>query len=430
MIFFRFFRFEIFRQIFLLLFQLFFSSICNGRNSLKFADSFRTASDSQKEYTMPPRKTRATKTAKAETAKPKATQKVKKVKKILEKEKEEKATEEVEPESLASTSDKIVQPLDVKDSTIEKAVNALSQWKKQQGEKSSKRDLFETEDEDIPVYLQITAKKYLATSKVIKPRMLQVPHPVHDLEDTRVCLFVKDDLFDEDALARIEVLKEDQLKNLAQIITVKDLKTKYHAYEARRKLLSEYDMFLTDSSIANMIPKLLGKTFFGSSKFPLTISVTDNKKVSVDRLVGNFNKALNSVGYMLPMGVNMGMRLGMLGQDIDNLKDNIHAITKFLEKYPIRLIQLKLKDSPSLPLYITDKIYSDEDILKPENSQTAKKQDADDIPLSIYSEGLKELGFEEEEANQLLGKKKRTADSAAPEESNGKKSKKSKISKK
>ncbi|GAV27904.1 hypothetical protein PMKS-001372 [Pichia membranifaciens] len=377
---------------------------------------------------MPPRKTRASKTAKAETAKPKTTPKVKKV--LKKEEKVEKAPEPVESESSASVSNEIVQPLDVKDNTIEKAVNALSQWKKQQGEKSSKKDLFETEDEDIPVYLQITAKKYLANSKVIKPRMLQVPHPVNDLEDTRVCLFVKDDLFDEDALARIEVLKEDQLKNLAQIITVKDLKTKYHAYEARRKLLSEYDVFLTDSSIANMIPKLLGKTFFGSSKFPLTISVTDNKKVSVDKLVGNFNKALNSVGYMLPMGVNMGMRLGMLGQDIDCLKDNIHAITKFLEKYPIRLIQLKLKDSPSLPLYITDKIYSDEDILKPEEVQTAKEHDADDIPLSIYSEGLKELGFEEEEASQLLGKKKRSADSPVAEEPNGKKSKNSKNSKK
>lgn len=375
---------------------------------------------------MAPKKSRAPKVKKGKAAEPKSPKSVKNASKKVEK--VEKLPEVVEPKAGNSEAENIVQQLNVKDEVIEKAVKALSQWKKQQGEGSSKKDLFETEDEDIPIYLQITSKKYLATSKVIKPRMLRLPHPVYDLEDTRVCLFVKDNLFDEDALARIEILKEDQLKNLAQIITVQDLKTKFHAYEARRKLLSEYDVFLTDSSIANMIPKLLGKTFFGSSKFPLTISVTDNKKVSVDRLVSNVNKALNSVGYMLPMGVNMGMRLGMLGQDIDNLKENIHAITKFLEKYPIRLIQLKLKDSPSLPIYITDKIYSNEDILKPEEIHDVQHQDKDDIPLSIYNEGLKELGLEEEEADRIFGRKKRVADSVPAEESNGVKSKKSKKS--
>jgi proteasome-interacting protein CIC1 len=375
---------------------------------------------------MPPKKTAKAKTAKitkTTKAAPKA-KTAKSTKKNIEKVNEvieiEDDTEEHEqddnikddeiPIELTKADQDIIQELKIKDASIKKAITALSNWNKQKKENSSKKDLFEDDDTDIPIYLEVTGNKYFASSKVLKPRMLEVPHSIHDLEDTRVCLFVKDDLFTDESLARIEILKEDQLKNLAQIVTVKDLKTKYKAYEARRKLLSEYDIFLTDSSIANMIPKLLGKIFFESSKFPLTISITERKELNVDKLVKNFNKALKSIGYRLPMGSNMSLRLGMLGQNIENLIENIQTITKFLEKFSIRLIQIKLKDSPSLPLYIADKVYTKNDILKTEDQQTDANKDIDNIPLSIYVEGLKELGFDDEEANKLFGNKRKAAD--------------------
>lgn len=380
---------------------------------------------------MAPKKTKTTKVnkAKTEVAETKAVKPAKAVKSPKNSKTKSKTKKDETPkeeDSSAETSD--VQALVIKDTTIEKAVAALSKWN-QEKQASGKKDLFEDDDSDIPLFLQVTSNKYLSTSKVLKPRMLEVPHPIHDLEDARVCIFVKDNLFDEESLARIEILKENKLKNLAQIVTVKDLKSKYHAYEARRKLLSEYDIFLTDASIANMIPKLLGKIFFGSSKLPLTITITENKELSVDKLVKNFNRALSSIGYILPMGINMGFKLGMLGQDIANLKENIHAIAKYLEKFPIRLIQLKLKESPSLPIYISKTVYSEEDVLTPEDAAKESKADLlDDIPVSIYAEGLKELGLDEDEANRLFGKKKRSADdSATGEESSvSEKAKKSK----
>ncbi|KAG0672276.1 hypothetical protein C6P42_003287 [Pichia californica] len=357
---------------------------------------------------MPPRKTRSS-TAAAALAATKAT--ISK-EKIVTKNKKSSTKKDAENISLDEEVNKdIVQELNIKETVIDKAVEALSKWNQQQTESSSKKDLFETDDEDIPLYLQITSKKYFSTSKILKPRMINVPNSIYDLEECKVCVFVKDDLIDEDNLNRIEILKENKLKNLGQIITVKELKGKYQTFESKRKLLSEYDLFLTDSSIANMIPKLLGKTFFGSSKFPLTISLTDNnKKLSIDKFVKNFEKSLYSISYMLPMGINMSIRLGMLGQNKKYLNENIKCIIKFLQKFPIRLIQLKLKNSPSLPIFITDKVYDENDIEDVEENEknSIVFNNADDIPISIYAEGLKELGLDEEEADKIFGRKKRT----------------------
>lgn len=337
-----------------------------------------------------------------------------------------KKTSKVPKDEIVEVEEVSPSQLIIKDTVIEKAVKALSQWNKSQSSSSAKKDLFETDDDDLPLFLQVTSNKFFAQNNILKPRMLEIPHPIYDLEDVKVCIFVKDDLFDEESLQRIELLKDDELKNLNQIVTVKELKTKYHQYEARRKLLSEFDMFLTDSSIANMIPKLLGKTFFGSSKLPLTISITEKKKLSVEKLTRNFKKALNSVGYVLPMGTNTSFKLGMLGQDLKALKENIYAIAKYLEQFPIRFIQLKLNGSPALPIFIAKKIYTDEDIISSEE-ESKKHSEDNEIPLSIYVEGLRELGLDEEEATSLFGAKKRVAEPAEVEVKSpaSKKSKKS-----
>lgn len=348
---------------------------------------------------------KVTKVAKASKATKKTTtKKAGSVSKQLKKESEVKPVETIETSST-------VQEIIVKDATIEKAVNALSKWNSSKTEKSEKKDLFEDDDNDIPLFLQVTGKKFFSSSKIIKPRLLKIPHSIHDLEDARVCIFAKDGLFDEEANNKIEEEKEGgSLKNLAKIITVHELKTKYQQYESRRQLLSEFDIFLVDASIANMAPKLLGKIFYGSPKFPLTITVTDNdNKLSFKKFINNFNSAINSIGYMLPAGPNMTFRLGMLGQNINNLKENIQTIVEFLQKFPIRAIQIKLKDSPSLPIYVAEKVYSEEDILdesKPEDSGKVSNEDDND-DLSLYAEGLKELGLSESDANALFGRKKK-----------------------
>ncbi|TID29760.1 hypothetical protein CANINC_001678 [Pichia inconspicua] len=312
---------------------------------------------------------------------------------------QQESTGKNDNEDSVQTSSKI----SIKDNIIEKAVHALSEWNKSQSQTSNKKDLFETDDDDIPLVLQVTANKYFSQNNILKPRMLEVPHPIYDLDDMKVCLFVKDDLFDESELERLEILKEKELKNLSQIITVRELKTKYHSYEARRKLLSEFDLFLTDSSIANMIPKLLGKTFFSSPKMPLTVVITEKKKLSLEKLTKNFIKASRSIGFILPMGTNTSFKLGMLGQDLKKLSENISTIAKYLEQFPIRLIQLKLNGSPSIPIYLTKKIYENEDIV----SSDSKNTEVNEITPSIYVDGLKELGLDESEAAALFGTKKR-----------------------
>jgi hypothetical protein len=387
-----------------------------------------TRSSSKAQAAEKPSPVKSTKAKKAAPVK-KTTKNTKSAKKAVTEE-DTKEAEATEASSNSVSDVAAIQPITIKDTTIEKAVAALSKWNQDQQVNASKKDLFEAEDSDLPLYMHVAGNKFFASSNVVKPRMLQLPHPIYDLEDARVCLFVKDGLLTDENKQQIELLKSEELKNLANVITVKELKTKYHQYEARRKLLSEYDIFLTDSSIANMAPKLLGKTFFQSSKFPVTINITENKELSIHRLKTQFVKALNSVGFMLPMSTSAAFKLGMLGQDLNNLKDNIHAITKYLERFSIRFIQLKLLNSPSLPVYINKKVYTEDDVLK-DGEEENNDVKTDKHTLSIYAEGLKELGLDEEEALSIFGGKKRLHDDKEDNEEqeqdgSSKKSKKSK----
>jgi hypothetical protein len=50
------------------------------------------------------------------------------------------------------------------------------------------------------------------------------------------------------------------------VITILDLKTKYKAYEARRKLAASYDLFLCDDRVTHLLPKIIGKSFIASGK--------------------------------------------------------------------------------------------------------------------------------------------------------------------
>lgn len=287
--------------------------------------------------------------------------------------------------------------------TIEKAVSALSKWNAQRSASAEKSNLLEDDDEDIPLILQVSSTKFFSEDKILRVGQMALPNPVI-AEDIRVCVIAKDGLITNEILQQIE---DKDLPHFQKVITVTDLKTTYKPYQSRRRLLSEFDLFLIDSNVITLMPKLLGKIFYQSSKLPLTIRFTPEKKFSLEAFEQSYTEALTSLAYTLPMGNNMVMRIGFLGQDVAKLQENLTPICEFLNQFQIRSLQLKLSDSPSLPIYTVDKIYTESDIaatqatiLELTEAEKEKMSEEDQKEELIFQEGLKELGFEQEEVTK------------------------------
>ncbi|ODV93921.1 hypothetical protein PACTADRAFT_51668 [Pachysolen tannophilus NRRL Y-2460] len=320
--------------------------------------------------------------------------------------------------------------------TIDKALNALGKFlneKKARNEVEKKSLLFD--DDLINYFLQITTTKFMNDKPLSKPKAIQVPHKIYGDENLKICVFVRDNIVDEKLLNEIE---ESNIPNLSKIITAKELKGEYKPYEAKRKLLSEYDLFLSDDGLITTLPKLLGKIFYEtSSKFPLPIKVIPNSnhtnKLSIKTLTNSIIKAINSVFYTLPVGVNISLKIGDNTFKNNQLIENIQTIIKQFQitsisnnNNKIRSVQLKSADSPSLPLYYLEKIYSEEDIIKEEEEEEEKKKhnkkqeqenvsSTIDLPSNIeipqgikltnFEKGLLELATEPESVNKILSKK-------------------------
>lgn len=57
---------------------------------------------------------------------------------------------------------------------------------------------------------------------------------------------------------------------LEQIIPYKVLRTEYKPYEAKRRLLGNFDMFLSDDRIRRLLPSHLGKHFYQRKRWDLS----------------------------------------------------------------------------------------------------------------------------------------------------------------
>ena len=53
---------------------------------------------------------------------------------------------------------------------------------------------------------------------------------------------------------------------IAKVLGVSKLRNNYKPHEAKRKLCDSYDLFLADERVIPVLPKLLGKTFFKTTK--------------------------------------------------------------------------------------------------------------------------------------------------------------------
>ncbi|GCC33174.1 hypothetical protein chiPu_0011642 [Chiloscyllium punctatum] len=174
---------------------------------------------------------------------------------------------------------------------VAKAVKALQAYVKKN---RNDAELFVNENENI--MLNVTVWKIPNKEQTIK---INLPHGIRS-ESYEVCLFTKDEpnvTADQTKRFYIKLLSKHGIKNITQVIPYKTLKTEYKPYEAKRRLLSSFNLFLADDRIRRLLPSHLGKHFY-TSKNTTIVAHTGMKP---QEAVENVTAAVRVIAQKLPM---------------------------------------------------------------------------------------------------------------------------------
>uniref|UniRef100_A0A3B5PY95 Ribosomal L1 domain-containing protein 1 n=1 Tax=Xiphophorus maculatus TaxID=8083 RepID=A0A3B5PY95_XIPMA len=234
-------------------------------------------------------------------------------------------------------------------SQVKKAVQALQAFLKSK----SSGDVLLLDDSQ-PISLLFTLWKIPRQTQTIR-----IPLPHGQRSDTdEVCLFTKDEprmTAEQTQRFYKKLLEERGVTNVSEIIPLKTLKTEYKPYEAKRRLLGNFDMFLSDARIRRLLPSHLGKHFYKTKKMPISIDLqSNNLGRDVQRLVQGTRLTITNRGCCSMAHVAHS------NMTADEVTENVEAAVrtvaaKLRMKGPImKLIHLKSQSSVALPIYTSD----------------------------------------------------------------------------
>ncbi|XP_037133466.1 ribosomal L1 domain-containing protein 1 [Syngnathus acus] len=231
-------------------------------------------------------------------------------------------------------------------SQVKKAVQALQAFLKT---KSSKKKLFTDDFHKINVLF--TLWKVPGEAQTIR---IPLPHSTRT-DSENICLFTRDEpkmTTDQTVRFYKKLLEERGVKNVSEIIPYKVLKTEYKPFEAKLRLLGNFNMFFADSRIRRRLPSHLGKHFYEKKREPLAVNLL-SKQLARDiqkMFMGTTVKVNNN-------GPCCMARVGHSAMTADELTENIEAAVqtmaeKIRMKGPVlKIIHLKSEKSVALPIY-------------------------------------------------------------------------------
>ncbi|XP_032430971.1 ribosomal L1 domain-containing protein 1 [Xiphophorus hellerii] len=284
---------------------------------------------------------------------------------------------------------------------VKKAVQALQAFLKSK----SSGDVLLLDDSQ-PISLLFTLWKIPRQTQTIR-----IPLPHGQRSDTdEVCLFTKDEprmTAEQTQRFYKKLLEERGVTNVSEIIPLKTLKTEYKPYEAKRRLLGNFDMFLSDARIRRLLPSHLGKHFYKTKKMPISIDLqSNNLGRDVQRLVQGTRLTITNRGCCSMAHVAHS------NMTADEVTENVEAAVrtvaaKLRMKGPImKLIHLKSQSSVALPIYTSNLSHVSVLRRSKENSKTkkVKKNEAGDEKQkeTTKEQKKKKQREEEEEIPQLV----------------------------
>ncbi|KAF5100951.1 hypothetical protein D0Z00_001082 [Geotrichum galactomycetum] len=334
-----------------------------------------------------------------------------------------------------------------------------------------------------PLDLVISTKKYSATKKNMKPFVLPLKHstrPTGERGALSICIFTKDTEKEyEQALvettstkeACLEALQAEEkalkskaaekkkatkgkkkaaasedddvadaddtirsaqaetglpsLEELAssiqitRVVSLASLRGEYKPYQARRKLISEHDLFFAQDSVLDALPALLGKSFYKSARnTPQVITLSRRTRAEVEALQKIKLNLLNGKGkpvaatetkeeisllktlqqiyacytgasYVITPGNQLSVRVGSTRLTPEQNAENITAAVATILAQGravgpagwanIRGLHIKTPTGPSLPVYIDEVPYVDAaaDVVEDEEQLHAQKRERD-----------------------------------------------------
>nr|XP_034986365.1 ribosomal L1 domain-containing protein 1 [Zootoca vivipara] len=230
---------------------------------------------------------------------------------------------------------------------IKKAAQALLAFSASKQKNAEKLLL----NEDQHVFLMVTVWKIPPREQAIK---ITLPHDILPVTSD-VCLFTKDEpslTAEQTENLYRKLLSQHGITRISEVISYKTLKKEYKPYEAKRRLLSRFSLFLADDRIRRLLPSHIGKHFYRSKKAPVPVNL------KAKDLSKEINKHLQ--GTILPItnkGCCYSIRVGHSGMEAWQISENVVAAVKVLAtKAPqiwksVKILHLKMSKSVALPIF-------------------------------------------------------------------------------
>ncbi|XP_054716557.1 ribosomal L1 domain-containing protein 1-like [Uloborus diversus] len=260
---------------------------------------------------------------------------------------------------------------------------------------SRKKSLLEDENQQ-PIFMQVTVKK-IPPRKTIK--LIKVPLKNSLMkDDTEVCLFAGD-LDKKNRKAEVEpdvlhyknLLKEQNISQITEVITLRQLRTEFKTFEAKRQLMAAYDVFLADSRIAGVLHRFLGKAFYRKRKLPIQINIkTANLKDQVQ------NALSATVFPFTSHGNSCTSEIAHLQMENKQILHNITAAVRVLAqnipgKWPNILgIYIKTAKSKAIPIYMSFGSANEVSMQKGHKQELIEAEELSTLPnakVKVYRDG-------------------------------------------
>ncbi|KAF2034290.1 ribosomal protein L1 [Setomelanomma holmii] len=282
-------------------------------------------------------------------------------------------------------------PYQLDPAQVERAAKALvSHMKKHAEEKDEKAavknladDEDEAEDNDLPILLSVSTKKHVSNTNRLKPTKIRLPHSIIP-NDVRICIFTKDPQRAYKDLVASDAFPATLGEKVIRVLGVEKMKKRYKSFEQKRALLAEFDLFMVDDRVINIVAEFLGKTFYQSkAKRPIPIRLTAGayidksaKKDSKEpqNVVGTpqgvakeMEAALTSTYLSMSASANTSIRVGTLSMTPKQLTENTSAVVaaiipRHIEQgwRNVRSLHLKGPATKALPIWLAEELWADE----------------------------------------------------------------------